>query len=112
MTAMTLVDGYQRTLKTRRTVAEFRPMTNADALALVWGEFDFCAVDGTARRCRVSGETKRWKRDRERFRIPCKYGMYENTALINGPDGLAAFEGGDVATPAVRVSDWRDELKA
>lgn|SRR5574343_857162 len=28
--------------------------------------------------CRVSGKCQTWKRDPKRFRIPVKYGLYEN----------------------------------
>ena len=41
------------------------------------GEFPFFTVQGKVCRCRRNGMVKRWKRDRERFEAPVKYGMYE-----------------------------------
>ena len=35
-------------------------------------------ADGTPMRVRVSGMLKTWKRDPERFKLPVKYGLYEN----------------------------------
>ena len=32
-------------------------------------------------RVRVSGACKTWKRDQGRFRVPVKYGLYENSAI-------------------------------
>lgn len=33
--------------------------------------------NGDARRVKVNGAVRRWKRDRTRIEVPCKYGMYE-----------------------------------
>lgn len=33
--------------------------------------------DGTARRAKVNGKVRTWKRDAERVEIPYKYGLYE-----------------------------------
>ena len=37
-------------------------------------------------RWRVSGKVQRWKRDPERFRVPIKYGLYNNDALLPGDE--------------------------
>ena len=39
-------------------------------------------ADGTAIRCRQTGRLKTWKRDRDRFKLPVKYGM-NNSFYIN-----------------------------
>lgn len=38
-------------------------------------------ADGTPMRVRVSGKCQTWKREPERFRLPVKYGLYENGAI-------------------------------
>lgn len=43
----------------------------------------FIATDGTARMLKVNGAVKRWKREPERFALPCKYGMYEYHTFTN-----------------------------
>jgi hypothetical protein len=53
-------------------------MTLAEAIGLSAGSVIwFISLDGTARRIRVNGAVKRWKREPDRFRVPIKYGMYE-----------------------------------
>jgi len=42
------------------------------------GEYN---ADGTARRWRVSGAVKTWKRDPNRVRVPIKHGLYANGAI-------------------------------
>lgn len=34
-------------------------------------------ADGTAKRCRVNGKIKTWKRQPDKFRLPVKHGMYD-----------------------------------
>ena len=85
---MRLADGYTMKRKlvngvlvssTPTSMADYRPMTFEEAKTLKVGdEVYFLAQDGTARRIRVSGQPKTWKRDPNRFEIPMKYGMYES----------------------------------
>jgi hypothetical protein len=37
----------------------------------------FLSIQGDARKAKVNGKVKRWKRDKDRIEIPVKYGMYE-----------------------------------
>ncbi len=36
---------------------------------------------GDARRVKINGSVRRWKRDRTRIEVPCKYGLYEYFTL-------------------------------
>lgn len=38
-------------------------------------------VAGNARRVKVNGKVRTWKRDATRIEVPCKYGMYEYFTL-------------------------------
>jgi len=58
--------------------ASFRPMTLEEAKQLRYGQHVwFRAVQGDARRVKVNGAPKTWKRDATRIEVPVKYGMYE-----------------------------------
>lgn len=61
-----------------RGTGEFRPMTFQEAVRLKYGqEIWFVSFIGDARRCRVNGAVKTWKRDATRLAIPMKYGIRE-----------------------------------
>jgi len=62
----------------------FRRMTLAEAKALSSGDHIwFIAIDGTARRLKVNGRVRRWRRSPDRFEVPVKYGMREYAAFDN-----------------------------
>lgn len=44
-------------------------------------EFWFRCNDGKARKVRVNGRLKRWKRDATRIELPIAFGMYEKARL-------------------------------
>jgi len=80
---MKLLNGYDR----KRAPEEYRPMTIEEAKALRYGDHVSCiANDGTARRLKVNGAPRTWKRDPLRVEIPFKYGMYEYGTLRSMPD--------------------------
>lgn len=73
----TVRDGYDRHKNPRMLTVRYA--TLADARKLTRGNtFLFHAMDGTARKCRVTGQPKTWKTRPNDLRIPCKYGMYES----------------------------------
>ena len=56
----------------------FRPMCLEEVRALVYGNTIWArGNDGSARRCKVNGKPKTWKRDTKRIEVPFKYGIYE-----------------------------------
>lgn len=64
----------------------FRAMTFSEAKALSYGDqIWFVANDGSARRIKVNGQPRTWKRDTSRIEVPAKYGMYEY-AMFNERD--------------------------
>lgn len=76
-----LVDGYDRRKEPR--VLRFRPMAPREALQLSPGsEVSFRSINGQARRARVSGAVRTWKRDPKRIELPIKYGMYESARFV------------------------------
>ena len=40
-------------------------------------------ADGTAIRCRQSGRLKTWKRDKDKFKLPVKYGLKNSFYIDN-----------------------------
>jgi hypothetical protein len=46
---------------------------NASPVTHIW----FRSVQGDARRAKLNGRVRTWKRDANRVEIPVKYGMYE-----------------------------------
>ena len=80
---MTLIDGYTK------KEAQFRPMTLDEIKALGYGDHAWIiANDGTARRVKINGTIKRWKRESDRVEVPIKYGLYEY-ARWNTAEALA-----------------------
>lgn len=62
----------------REGEGDFRAMTLAEAKALHSGQHVWVlARQGDARRAKVNGAPRTWKRDPSRVEIPLKYGMYE-----------------------------------
>ena len=62
----------------REGQGEFRPMTDSEARALGYGDHIwFLSLSGDARRIKINGAVRTWKRTPERLEIPVKYGMYE-----------------------------------
>jgi hypothetical protein len=56
----------------------FRPMTLSEVLSLRPGDtIWFRTMFGDARRAKVNGKIKTWKRTPGKFVLPLKYGMYE-----------------------------------
>lgn len=62
----------------REGTAEFRTMSLEEAKMLGYGDtIWFIGTDGSARRIKVNGAVRRWKRSPDRIEVPVKYGMYE-----------------------------------
>lgn len=62
----------------REGKGQFRPMTLEEAKALQSGYHAWAiGVKGDARRFKVNGQPKTWKRDPSRVEVPFKYGLYE-----------------------------------
>jgi hypothetical protein len=75
-TTFSLINGYDRRKNPQRLT--FRALTPAEAVNWPYHqELWFASPDGKARRCRVNGAAKTWKRDPSRVELPIKYGMYE-----------------------------------
>jgi predicted membrane-bound spermidine synthase len=76
-----VVDGYDRS-KTPREIT-VRKFTLDDIERLETGRGEVLILDrhGKARRARLNGGLKRWKRDATRFEQSFSYGMYEHFRL-------------------------------
>lgn len=87
---------------------QYRRMTSAEVRALKPNDvIAFKSLrDDAVRYVRQSGKLKTWKTRPHDYRLPCKFGLYESTALV--PDSrdpsLAMFEGG-CTYPVVRVEE-------
>jgi hypothetical protein len=57
----------------RNPVGLAEMIRHCDSNSHIW----FKSLDGTARRAKVNGKVRTWKRDPGRIEIPVKYGMYE-----------------------------------
>lgn len=61
------------------------PLTFSEAMSLSYGDTLYSIVDknsdGTARRWKVSGAVKTWKKDPNRIRVPLKHGLYSYDAI-------------------------------
>jgi hypothetical protein len=71
----------------KQGVGFFRSMTEAELRDLQYGDtvwFLTCNGAGDARRIKINGRVKLWKRDAERIEIPAKYGMYEYHTFHRG----------------------------
>lgn len=82
MNTITLPNGYKRhgkpellTFRNPESIDEMEAHCNANTH--IW----FRSLDGTARQVKVNGAVQRWVRDRNRIRVPVKYGLYEYGAL-------------------------------
>lgn len=67
----------------------FRVLTLDEVKTLTATHIWFVSNDKSARRCKVNGAPKTWKRDTSRVELPVKYGMYEyarfdQTDVANG----------------------------
>jgi hypothetical protein len=77
MGTIELVNGYDRAKKALlrfrnpENIAEM--VSHCNANSHIW----FRSNDGTARRAKVNGIVRIWKRDANRIEVPIKYGMYE-----------------------------------
>ena len=72
----------------------FRAMTFEEAKALSYGQHVwFRSIQGDAKRFKVNGAPKTWKRDTTRIEIPAKYGLYE----------YATFDALDIASGRLLV---------
>jgi hypothetical protein len=71
-------------------------MTLEEGKMLSYGDHIwFLSNDGSARRVKVNGKPKVWKRDASKLEVPVKYGMYEYgtfTAYDFGPNGRVLVE--------------------
>lgn len=80
----------------REGSGEFRHMTLEEGKLLGYGDHIWVlARDGSARRVKVNGAVKRWKREPDRIEVPFKYGMYEYGTFQSRDFG----ENGDVLVP-------------
>jgi hypothetical protein len=56
----------------------FRPMTFSEARQLTYGQHVWIhSISGDARRVKINGAPKLWKRSPHRIEISLKYGLYE-----------------------------------
>ena len=99
MNTLTLIDGYDRHTPARKLT--FRNPTSiqemvswCDSHNHIW----FKSLDGTARRCRVNGKVRTWKRDKDRVEVPVKYGMYE----------YGCFTQRDITRVLIPIGDTQD----
>lgn len=66
----------------REGTGTFRKMTLAEAKSLQYGEHIwFHSIQGDARRAKVNGKPKTWKRKPD-VEVPIKYGLYEYTRVL------------------------------
>jgi len=71
-------------------IGNFEPMSFDTARQLQYGQHVwFLAIQGDARRAKVNGSPKTWKRSPQRLEVSLKYGMYEfakfdETDIANG----------------------------
>jgi len=66
-------------------------------------------ADGTPLRVRISGKCKVWKRDKERFRLPIKYGLRESS-YIDEDNYTEWFVGYDCADSFVE-DGWEEYVR-
>jgi hypothetical protein len=72
----------------------YRYMRPEEARLLHPGQHvEFTNGDGVARRIKVNGAPRTWKRDASRVELPCKYGLYE-CATFYARDGRMTTFGG------------------
>ncbi len=64
-------DAHKMTFRTPNDIAEM--VAHCNASSHIW----FHATDGTAKRAKVNGKVRTWKRDLTRVEVPLKYGLYE-----------------------------------
>jgi hypothetical protein len=84
----------------------FRSMTLDEAKHLRHGETVwFLTVSGDARRAKVNGAPKTWKRDASRIEVPIKYGMYECSRLTAADVHRLLVEQDDPMKAAERQGD-------
>ena len=98
MEILTLTDGYEN-----REVSQYRYLTPDEALKLTYREtVYFRAIDGTAKRCRVSGKVRTWKRNAARIELPVKFGLYQSATMV-ARNGRMEEWGGSGAVLLVKV---------
>ncbi|HXB10848.1 MAG TPA: hypothetical protein VNZ45_02595 [Bacteroidia bacterium] len=76
METITLRDGYSKKpeYKTFRKLVDIAEMIeHCSKHSYIW----FISIDGTARRAKVNGKVRTWKRNTNRVEVPVKYGLYE-----------------------------------
>ena len=94
------------TRKTLRTVAEFRPMTVAEAKQLRYNDHPhFERMDSTAAEIKVNGDPQTWKRKFPGVRVPLKYGLYE----YGDDDCRRRQDSEPMNMLMVKISPWRTE---
>ena len=60
-----------QTFRNPANVEEF--ISHCSKQSHIW----FKSIQGDARRCKVNGKVRTWKRDPYRVEVPVKYGLYE-----------------------------------
>jgi len=77
---------------------DLKQLTLARSKKLNYGDIiyqkDKYNADGTRRKWRVSGKVKTWKRDKDRVKIPIKYGLYSNDYVTENNINLFLIERG------------------
>ena len=90
-----LTDGYDRAskriMKFRNPVDVAEMVNHCSVHTHIW----FHANDGTARRIKVNGAVRTWKRDPNRIEVPVKYGLYE----------YGTFDASDIARILIPLED-------
>ena len=73
-------------------IHELKPLTIARAKKLIHGDIIYQKgkfnSDNTLKRWRVTGKVKTWKRDKNRIKIPVRYGLYVNDYITNDNNHL------------------------
>jgi len=76
-----VIDGYDRSAHPRSLLVRKFTLQDIERLETGRGEVLILDRHGKARRARMNGGLKRWKRDATRFEQSFSYGMYEHFRL-------------------------------
>ena len=76
-------------------IHELKPLTIARAKKLEYGDIVYQKgefnSDGTVKRWKVTGKVKTWKRDKNRIKIPIRYGLYVNDYITEDTINLISI---------------------
>lgn len=78
---MKLYGGARGTARFRKAETLVEAIAHCNAQSHVW----IVGNPGDARKCKVNGRVRTWKRDVARVEVPLKYGLYEYFT-VGGPE--------------------------